>query len=193
MRKGKLSRKTAETEITISLDLDGSGQSDIETGIGFLDHMLELFTFHSGIDLQVKATGDIDVDGHHTVEDIGLVLGQALKEALGDKIGISRYGNFLLPMDETLAQIALDISGRPYLVYKCEFIRVDLGQLDVQNIKEFFKSLCNTLGLTLHINVLYGENDHHKAEAIFKGFGRAMRQAIALTGSRLESTKGVIW
>jgi len=192
MRKGKLSRKTAETEITISLDLDGSGQSDIETGIGFLDHMLELFTFHSGIDLQVKATGDIDVDGHHTVEDIGLVLGQALKEALGDKIGISRYGNFLLPMDETLAQIALDISGRPYLVYKCEFIRVDLGQLDVQNIKEFFKSLCNTLGLTLHINVLYGENDHHKAEAIFKGFGRAMRQAIALTGSRLESTKGVI-
>ncbi|MCH4888518.1 imidazoleglycerol-phosphate dehydratase HisB [Acidaminobacter sp. JC074] len=192
MRSIKKQRSTKETAIDIELNLDGTGACDIETGIGFLDHMLTLFSFHSKIDLNVSCKGDLEVDGHHTAEDIGLLLGDCISEALGDKKGIERYGSVYLPMDETLARVVLDISGRPYLVYECDYQRFDLGGLDVQNIKEFFKSLSNTLGLTLHMSVLYGENDHHKAEALFKGFGRALKEAVKVTSDVLPSTKGVL-
>lgn len=192
MRKSELIRETKETSISVSIDLDGQGDCKIQTGIGFLDHMLTLLSFHSGIDIILKVTGDLDVDGHHTCEDIGLLMGRAIKEALGDKRGIHRYGSQLMPMDETLIQVALDISGRPCLVYNCQFDRLDLGQLDVQNIREFFKSLTNTLGLTLHLNLLYGDNDHHKAEAMFKGFAKALKEAISISSDKLQSSKGVI-
>jgi len=186
------SRQTEETQIDITLNLDGSGISKINTGIGFFDHMLTLFSFHSKVDLDISCQGDLEVDGHHTVEDIGLLLGECILEALGDKKGIERYGMSYLPMDETLARVVLDLSGRAYLVYECTYNRFDLGQMDVQNIKEFFKSLANTLKVTLHMSVLYGENDHHKAEALFKGFGRALKDAIRISGDVLPSTKGVL-
>jgi len=185
-------RKTGETQIEITLNLDGSGISKINTGIGFFDHMLTLLSFHSKVDLDISCQGDLEVDGHHTVEDIGLLLGECILEALGDKKGIERYGMSYLPMDETLARVVLDLSGRAYLVYECTYNRFDLGQMDVQNIKEFFKSLANTLKVTLHMTVLYGENDHHKAEALFKGFGRAFKDAIKISGDVLPSTKGVL-
>jgi len=192
MRNIKIKRTTKETDIVCELNLDGSGQYNISTGIGFLDHMLELFAFHSGFDLMLKVTGDIEVDSHHTAEDIGLVIGEALYDALGDKKGINRYGCMYLPMDETLARVTLDLSGRPYLVYECTYQRSDLGTLDVQNIKEFFKSITNTALMTLHLSVLYGENDHHKAEALFKGFGRALKEAVQITGNQVMSSKGVL-
>jgi len=186
------SRQTEETQIDITLNLDGSGISKINTGIGFFDHMLTLFSFHSKVNLDISCQGDLEVDGHHTVEDIGLLLGECILEALGDKKGVERYGMSYLPMDETLARVVLDLSGRAYLVYECTYNRFDLGQMDVQNIKEFFKSLANTLKVTLHMSVLYGENDHHKAEALFKGFGRALKDAIRISGDVLPSTKGVL-
>ena len=192
MRTISKSRQTEETQIDITLNLDGSGISKINTGIGFFDHMLTLFSFHSKVDLDISCQGDLEVDGHHTVEDIGLLLGECILEALGDKKGIERYGMSYLPMDETLARVVLDLSGRAYLVYECTYNRFDLGQMDVQNIKEFFKSLANTLKVTLHMSVLYGENDHHKAEALFKGFGRALKDAIRISGDVLPSTKGVL-
>ena len=192
MRIVSLNRTTKETDIQLKLNLDGQGEAKVDTGIGFFDHMLTLLCFHSKMDLTLEVKGDLEVDGHHTVEDIGLLLGEALLEALGDKKGIERYASLLLPMDETLAQIALDVSGRPYLIYNCDYTRNDIGTLDVQNIKEFFKSLVNKSGLTLHISVLYGENDHHKAESIFKGVGRAFRTAFAITNDSIQSSKGVL-
>ncbi|MBI9012246.1 MAG: imidazoleglycerol-phosphate dehydratase HisB [Clostridiales bacterium] len=192
MRNIKIKRTTKETDIICELNLDGSGQYSISTGIGFLDHMLELFAFHSGFDLTLEVKGDIEVDSHHTAEDIGLVLGEAIYKTLGDKKGINRYGSMYLPMDETLARITLDLSGRPYLFYDCAYQRSDLGTLDVQNIKEFFKSITNTALLTLHLSVLYGENDHHKAEALFKGFGRALKEAVQITSNQVMSSKGVL-
>jgi imidazoleglycerol-phosphate dehydratase len=192
MRIVSLNRTTKETDIQLKLNLDGQGEAKVDTGIGFFDHMLTLLCFHSKMDLTLEVKGDLEVDGHHTIEDIGLLFGEALLEALGDKKGIERYASLLLPMDETLAQIALDVSGRPYLIYNCDYTRNDIGTLDVQNIKEFFKSLVNKSGLTLHISVLYGENDHHKAEAIFKGVGRAFRTAFAITNDSIQSSKGVL-
>lgn len=192
MRKVSRSRITKETNVSVAIDLDGTGQCEIDTPVGFFNHMLELFAFHSEIDLTIKATGDVDVDGHHLVEDVGLLLGACIKEALGERKGIQRYGAMLLPMDETLARAVVDLSGRPTLVYLCDYNRFDLGTLDVQNIEEFFKSLVNESKITLHLEVLYGSNDHHKAEALFKGFGRAMKDAVKIVSDVMPSSKGVL-
>ncbi|MGB5824077.1 MAG: imidazoleglycerol-phosphate dehydratase HisB [Proteocatella sp.] len=191
-RISKIQRKTKETQISLELNLDGSGTSDISTGIGFLDHMLDLFTFHGSLDLKLRCTGDLDVDTHHSVEDIGIALGQAFKEALGDKKGIERYGTSYLPMDETLGRVVVDFSGRSYMVYRAEFKRENLGRLPTEEIREFFVAFANNAGLTLHAEILYGENDHHKAESLFKGLGRAIRTAVEITSEKIVSTKGVI-
>jgi imidazoleglycerol-phosphate dehydratase len=172
--------------------LDGSGIAEIETGIGFLNHMLNLFAFHGGFDLKIKCTGDLQVDSHHTSEDIGIALGQAFMEALGDKKGIERYGFFLLPMDEAMARVVVDFSGRPFLVYNIIFTRNELGRMATEDFKEFFKGFVNNSLSTLHIELLYGENDHHKIEAVFKGFGRALKAAAKITSDSLQSTKGVL-
>lgn len=187
----QVNRTTNETQIELTMQLYGTGKSSISTGIGFMDHMLNLFAFFSQLDLDIRATGDLDVDSHHLVEDLGLVLGGAIKQAL-NKNGIRRYGQVLQPMDEALARVVIDFSGRSYLVFNCNFVRQDLGSLDVQNIQEFFKSFCNEAGITLHLDLLYGDNDHHKAEALFKGFGRAVKEAIQIVSSELPSTKGVL-
>lgn len=192
MRIAELTRNTKETKITARLNLDGDGTSTIDTGIGFFNHMLTLFAFHSGFDLDVQAEGDLDVCDHHTVEDIGIMLGDLLTSALGDKKGIARYGNFFLPMDETLAQVTLDISGRPYLVYNCELKRDNIGTFSCEMVSEFLRAFANHAQVTLHVNVLYGENDHHKVEAIFKALGRALAQAVKVEGDRLPSSKGVL-
>lgn len=192
MRKSSLRRTTNETDIFIELNLDGSGIAEIETGVGFLNHMLNLFAFHGGFDLKIKCTGDLLVDTHHTSEDIGIALGQAFKEALGDKKGIERYGFFLLPMDEAMARVAVDFSGRPFLVYNIDFRRNELGSMATEDFKEFFKGFVNNSLSTLHIELLYGENDHHKIEAVFKGFGRALKVAAKITSDSLQSTKGVL-
>ena len=192
MREVSKERKTKETQISASLNLDGTGSSQIETGIGFFDHMLTLFSFHSGIDLRLKATGDLEVCDHHTVEDCGILLGEMLREALGDKRGIARYGNMLLPMDETLCQVTLDISGRSFLVYHCELIRDSIGKFSCEMVEEFLRALAFQAGITLHVNVLYGTNDHHKVEAIFKALGRALKAAICIEGDQLPSTKGML-
>lgn len=192
-RTGRCLRKTKETDIAVEVNLDGGGKADISTGIGFFDHMLTALAVHSSMDLAVKAMGDIQVDGHHTVEDCGIALGQALKEALGDKTGISRFGQMLLPMDEALAQVALDISGRPYLVFKAAFANQMIGSYDTCLTKEFFQALAVSAGLTLHIRLLEGENDHHGCEAIFKAFAHSLKQAAALTGAKeVLSSKGVL-
>lgn len=192
MRIAELTRNTKETKITARLNLDGDGTSTIDTGIGFFNHMLTLFAFHSGFDLDVQAEGDLDVCDHHTVEDIGIMLGDLLTTVLGDKKGIARYGNFFLPMDETLAQVTLDISGRPYLVYNCELKRDSIGTFSCEMVSEFLRAFANHAQVTLHVNVLYGENDHHKVEAIFKALGRALAQAVKVEGDRLPSSKGVL-
>lgn len=192
MRVAELTRNTKETKITARLNLDGDGTSNIDTGIGFFNHMLTLFAFHSGFDLDVQAKGDLDVCDHHTVEDIGIMLGDLLTSALGDKKGIARYGNFFLPMDETLAQVTLDISGRPYLVYNCELKRDSIGTFSCEMVSEFLRAFANHAQVTLHVNILYGENDHHKVEAIFKALGRALAQAVKVEGDRLPSSKGVL-
>lgn len=192
MREASVARKTRETDIFVNLNLDGSGNAKIDTGIGFLDHMLDLLTFHGKLDLEVRAKGDLDVDDHHTVEDIGIALGQAFKEAIADKKGIARYGAFTCPMDEALASINIDISGRPYLVFHCDFQRESIGMLSTEMIREFFYAFAMNAGVTLHINLHYGENDHHKAEAIFKGFGHALKEAVAIEGDELPSTKGFL-
>lgn len=192
MRKSSKHRTTLETDIKCDLLLDGSGKSSIQTGIGFLNHMLTLFAFYSQIDLEIEVKGDFHVDSHHVVEDIGLVLGSCIKEALDNKLGINRYGAAYIPMDESLARAVIDFSGRPYLVYNCSYTRHDLGTLDTQNIKEFFKSFTNTSLTTLHLSLLYGENDHHKAEALFKAFGQAIDQAKQIMNDRIPSTKGVL-
>lgn len=192
MRKASLTRESSESRIKVNLNLDGTGKSKIATGVGFFDHMLTLFAFNSKIDLSVEAKGDLEVDDHHTVEDVGIVLGQALRDAFGQKKGIARYGFSLLPMDETLARVVLDICGRPFLVFKAEFTKDKLGDLSTEMITEFFRGASVWAGLTLHMEIIYGANNHHMAEALFKGFGQALYQAKIETGSLVPSTKGVI-
>lgn len=193
-RRAEIERKTAETQISIKLNLDGEGTCDIATGIGFLDHMLTLLAKHSFMDLTVKAKGDLEVDSHHTVEDIGIVLGEALQEALGDKAGIHRYGNCFIPMDETLAQVCLDFSGRPFLAFGAEISKIQLGNYDTEMTEEFFRAVAMHCGLTLHIRVLYGSNVHHIIEAIFKAFARAVAEAAAVDPrvKGVMSSKGVL-
>ena len=189
-RRALVARKTAETDVSVEVFLDREGESSIATGIGFFDHMLMQIATHAGISLAVRAEGDTAVDDHHTVEDVGLALGEALKKALGDKRGIARFG-FVLPMDECLATVALDISGRPYCTVKAPFAFAKVGEMSTQNVAHFFRSLAFAMGLTLSMEVTPG-NDHHMAEALFKAFARALRQALAVTGETLPSSKGVI-
>src|SRR5512136_535305 len=191
-RKASIERITKETQIRLTLELDGSGKSRICTSVPFLDHMLDLFTRHGLFDMEVEAKGDIDIDFHHTVEDIGIVLGQAFKQALGDKKGIRRYGQASVPMDETLATVAIDLSGRPFLVYNVHVPKVKIGEFDVELVKEFFQAFVNNCGTNLHVNVMYGENVHHILEACFKAAARALDQATQVD-ARIEgvlSTKG---
>jgi imidazoleglycerol-phosphate dehydratase len=193
MRKASIKRKTKETDISVTLDLDGSGKSEIATGIGFLDHMLEQLSRHGLIDLAVKAKGDLHIDQHHTTEDVGIVIGQALKEALGTRAGIARYADVHLPMDEALTRAAVDVSGRPYLVWKVAFTRSKVGEFDTELFREFFVALAQNAGITLHVETLYGTNNHHIAETCFKAVARALRAAIAIDarqGGRVPSTKG---
>ncbi len=192
MRKAEAERKTKETEIKISLDLDGSGESHIDSGIGFFDHMLACFSKHGFFDLKLSCKGDLNVDGHHTVEDCGLVLGEAINKALGDKKGIRRYGHFVLPMDDALVLAAVDLSGRPYLNYSLKYTSERCGELELSLIKEFFQALANSAGMNIHIMALSGENDHHIAEAAFKSFGKALDMAVGFD-ERIDgilSTKG---
>jgi imidazoleglycerol-phosphate dehydratase len=193
-REAKIKRETKETQIEIKLNLDGKGRSEIATGVGFFDHMLTHLSKHSGWDLAVKAKGDLEVDQHHTVEDIGLSLGGVLKEALGDKAGIKRFSSASVPMDETLANVAVDISGRPAIVFNAEFPTETIGEFDVQLIQEFFQAVVNTAGLTLHINVPYGRNSHHIAEAIFKSAAQALGAATRIVDAsgKIPSTKGTL-
>ena len=192
MRSAVLERRTAETGIQCELNLDGSGVSTVSTGIGFFDHMLTLFAFHGKFDLTLKADGDLNVDDHHTIEDCGILLGQAFRQALGDKKGIERYGSFTLPMDEALATVNLDISGRPYLVCSCEFSREKIGEMSTEMVQEFLRAFAFNAGITLHVNLLYGSNDHHKAEAVFKALGRALKGAVRITSDEVASTKGML-
>jgi imidazoleglycerol-phosphate dehydratase len=192
VREGTISRETKETNIKLTLNLDGEGDYEINTGVGFFDHMLTAFSVHSGFDLKVKCTGDLEVDCHHTIEDIGIVLGAAFKEALSDKKGIARYGNFTVPMDEALAMCTADISGRPYIVFNAEFGDYRLGDMDTAMVEEFFRAFALNAGITLHINLFYGKNDHHKVEAIFKAFAHSLKQAVKLEGDGILSSKGSI-
>jgi imidazoleglycerol-phosphate dehydratase len=192
-RQATISRKTKETEITGTVDLDGSGLFEIETGIGFLDHMLEQLARHSMIDITLKAAGDLHIDFHHTAEDTGIVLGQAVAKALGDKKGIARYADVHLPMDDTLTRVAIDVSGRPYLVWRVNFTRPKLGEMDTELFREWFQAFAQNAGITLHVENVYGENNHHIAETCYKGLARALRAAIApdpRQAGRVPSTKG---
>ncbi|MEJ5226404.1 imidazoleglycerol-phosphate dehydratase HisB [Thermodesulfovibrio sp.] len=191
MRKASISRKTKETEVKIEIDLDGIGQNNIETPLGFLNHMLELFSFHSRINLKVKAEGDIHVDYHHIIEDIGIVLGKAIDDALGERKGIKRYGFASIPMDEAIAQVSLDLGGRAYLVYNVPFAGL-IRDIDIALFEEFFRALVNNAKIILHVNVAYGKDLHHVVEAIFKAFAIAIKEAVILTGDTLPSTKGLI-
>lgn len=192
MRTGTISRATRETEIRISIDLDGSGKTDITTGVGFFDHMLDAFSRFSLCDLTVFCEGDLQVDSHHTVEDVGICLGKAIRDALGSREGIHRVGSAYLPMDEALAFAAIDISGRPYLVFQADFASDMVGTFDTQLAEEFFRAVCVNAGLTVHLQVPYGKNDHHKLEALFKAFGLALREAAAIDPRvvGVPSTKG---
>ncbi len=193
-RKATIKRTTKETDIELSLNLDGSGSSNLNTGIGFFDHMLDGFARHGFFDLECKINGDLNVDGHHTVEDAGIVLGQAINKAIGDKKGIRRYGYFILPMDDALALCAIDLSGRPYFMFDCEFPTEKVGELDTELVREFFYAVSYTAGINLHIRMLSGINAHHMIEAIFKAFAKALDQATGLderiTG--VLSTKGTL-
>ncbi len=191
MRYAELSRKTKETDIAVKLDLDG-GAADISTGIGFFDHMLTALAVHGGMGLTVKAEGDLNVDGHHTVEDVGIVLGTAFKEALGDKKGIARYGTAFIPMDEALGFASVDISGRPFLVFDAEFPEEKIGDFDSCLTEEFFRAFAFNAGITLHLKCVYGKNSHHIAEALFKACAHALKDAKAATGNEILSTKGVL-
>ena len=193
MRRATITRKTNETEITVNVGLDGAGTARISTGIGFFDHMLDQIARHSGIDLEVKAKGDIHIDMHHTVEDTGIALGQAVREALGERKGIGRYADVHLPMDETLTRVAIDISGRPFLVFRSEFTAPKIGDFDTELVREFFHAFAMNAGITLHIETLYGANSHRIAESCFKGVARALCAAIAIDERRkgeIPSTKG---
>lgn len=195
MRQAKMNRKTQETEITIALTLEGEGKSTVNTGIGFLDHMLTLLARHGRMDLEINANGDLQVDGHHTTEDIGIVLGQVIARALGDKRGIRRYGSATVPMDEALVTSAVDLSGRPYLVFNAEFSGIMTGDFETQLTEEFFRAVAFNAGMTLHLNCLYGQNDHHKIEGLFKAFARSLAEAVSIDPTRSEdilSTKGIL-
>ena len=195
MRTATISRSTKETSIDVTVNLDGTGLYDVSTGIGFLDHMLEQLSRHSLIDLTVKAVGDLHIDQHHTTEDTGIAIGEAVAKALGDKKGIRRYGDALSPMDETLTRVAMDISGRPYLVWKCSFSQPRLGEMDTELFGHWFHSFAGSAGLTLHVETLYGENNHHIIESAFKGLARALRTAVEIDPRKADaipSTKGVL-
>lgn len=194
MRNAEIERITSETNVAVKLQLDGTGTADISTTVPFLDHMLNLFARHGLFDLQVKAQGDTEIDAHHTVEDVGIVLGEAVKQALGDKQGIARYGTAVVPMDETLAAVTIDLSGRPYLVYHVPLPKVTLGSFDVELAREFFQAFANSCGCNLHLNLQYGDNVHHIIEACFKGFGRALDGAVRRDErvSGVLSTKGLL-
>ena len=195
MRTATVERKTRETEIAVSLDLDGAGDCDIDTGIGFLDHMLESFARHSMIDLKVRASGDLHIDFHHTTEDTGIAIGQAISQALGDRRGISRYGHAYVPMDETLTRVALDLSNRPYLVWKVGFSRDKLGDMDTELFREWFQAFAQAAGATLHVEAFYGENNHHIVESCYKALARALRTAVAIDprqAGEVPSTKGTL-
>ena len=195
MRKGSVKRTTKETDVEVAVDLDGEGRASIATGIGFLDHMLDLLARHSRIDIAVKAKGDLHVDHHHTTEDVGIALGQALKKALGDMKGITRYADVHVPMDEALSRVAIDISGRPFLVFKVEFVRAKIGAFDTALIAEWFQAFAVNAAVTLHVATLYGTNDHHIAESCFKGLARALRMAVAIdprAAHEVPSTKGTL-
>lgn len=192
-RKGKIERKTKETEITAEVNLDGTGTYSIATGIGFLDHMLEQLARHALIDITLKAKGDLHIDFHHTAEDSGIALGQAFAKALGDKAGITRYADVHLPMDETLTRVAVDVSGRPYLIWDVKFTRDKIGEMDTELFREWFQAFAQNAGITLHVANLYGENNHHIAETCYKGLARALRKAIEVDprqSGRVPSTKG---
>lgn len=193
-RKAEVKRKTKETEVLLKMDLDGFGKHSIHTGLPFFDHMLSLLAHHSRMDLSLKAKGDIGVDAHHTVEDVGICLGDGIRKAVGEAKGIQRYGMALVPMDETLASVALDLSMRPCLVYHMKLKRSKIGTFDLELVEEFFRALCNHGRITLHINLLYGKNSHHMVEAVFKGLGRALREAVSLDerSPQVPSTKGVL-
>jgi imidazoleglycerol-phosphate dehydratase len=195
MREASVSRRTAETDVAVAVALDGTGKAEISTGIGFLDHMLELLARHALIDLTVRVTGDLQVDQHHTTEDAGIALGQAVAQALGDKKGITRYACIHLPMDETLSRVALDLSGRPFLVFRTAFPTEKVGAFDTELVREFFQAFAMNAGVTLHVETLYGENSHHIAESCFKGLARALRHAVAVDpreAGRVPSTKGTL-
>jgi imidazoleglycerol-phosphate dehydratase len=195
MRKAEIARKTNETEIAVSVNLDGTGAHDIATGIGFLDHMLDQLARHSLIDIKVEAKGDLHIDFHHTAEDVGIALGQAVKQALGDKKGIGRYGSCDLPMDEALTRVALDVSGRPFLVWKVEFTRDKVGEMDTELFQEWFQAFAMNAGITLHVENVYGDNNHHIAESAFKALARALRMGVEIdprAGNRIPSTKGTL-
>ena len=193
MRAASISRRTAETDVSVSIVLDGTGRCAVSTGIGFLDHMLELFARHGLFDLDVEVTGDLHVDQHHSAEDTGIALGQAFAQALGDKRGIARYADLHLPMDETLTRVAVDISGRPFLVFRTAFRVEKIGQFDTELVREWFQAFAMNAGITLHVETLYGDNAHHIAESCFKGLARALRRAVAVDPreeGRVPSTKG---
>ena len=195
MRKADVTRKTKETQVRASVNLDGEGRSKIATGIGFLDHMLDQLARHSLIDIELEAKGDLHIDYHHTTEDSGIALGQALSQALGDRTGIQRYGDALIPMDETLTRVALDASNRPYLIWKVAFSKPKLGEMDTELFREWFHAFAQAAGLTLHVENIYGENNHHIVESCYKGLARALRAAIAIDPRKpnaVPSTKGVL-
>jgi imidazoleglycerol-phosphate dehydratase len=193
MRKAAVKRTTKETDVEITVDLDGQGASTISTGIGFLDHMLDLLARHARVDMSVKATGDLHIDHHHTTEDVGIALGQAVKQALGEMKGITRYADVHVPMDEALTRVAIDISGRPYLVFRVVFVRDKIGTFDTELVNEWFQAFAMNAGITLHVETLYGSNDHHIAESCFKGLARALRTAVTIdprAKGEVPSTKG---
>lgn len=195
MRKARVERNTNETQITVELNLDGTGIYDVETGVGFLDHMLEQLSRHSLMDLKVRAKGDLHIDFHHTTEDTGIAIGQAFSQALGDKRGINRYGSCLLPMDEALTRVALDCSNRPYLIWNVEFTRDKIGNMDTELFREWFQGFAQAAGLTLHVENLYGDNNHHIVESAFKALARSLRSAIEIDPRKsdaIPSTKGVL-
>ncbi|TVR06172.1 MAG: imidazoleglycerol-phosphate dehydratase HisB [Salinarimonadaceae bacterium] len=194
-RVARIERRTAETDIALSLDLDGTGRIAIETGVGFFDHMLELFARHALFDLEIRAAGDLHVDFHHTVEDVGIAMGQAFRTALGDKKGVARYADMNLPMDETLTRVAVDISGRSFLVFRTAFPTQKIGEFDTELVREWFQAFTANAGITLHVETLYGDNGHHIAESCFKGLARVLRRAVALDPreeGRVPSTKGAL-
>ncbi len=195
MRQASVERKTNETRISAAVNLDGTGLYEISTGIGFLDHMIEQLARHSLIDIELKAEGDLHIDFHHTTEDAGIVIGTAISQALGERKGIARYGSAIAPMDEALSRVALDASNRPYLVWKVDFVRDKLGEMDTELFKEWFQAFAQAAGLTLHAETFYGENNHHIAESLFKGLARALRQAVETDprkGDAVPSTKGIL-